>query len=594
MAFLDDHPRTQLGATLTAADIGREVSLAGWVQSRRDHGGCVFIDLRDRSGLVQVVFDPLAGPAALAAHARAGRLRGEWVLGVVGRVRGRGAHHNPKLASGEIEVEARLLDIFSEAKTPPFAVADDTEAGEEVRLRHRYVDLRRPRLQHNLMLRHRFCQLVRQQLDGRGFVEVETPFLVKSTPEGARDYVVPSRVQPGHFFALPQSPQLFKQLLMVAGFDRYYQIVRCFRDEDLRAERQPEFTQIDLEMSFCTAAQVQEVAEEMLALAWERLLSTPPPRPFPRLTYAESMRRFGTDAPDLRYGLELVDLGPSLVGCGFAPFAAAAAAAGGRVAGINLGAAGAWSRRELDALATEAESLGAKGLAWMRLREDGGWQSPVAKFLGPEHQAAIVELLGLAPGEVAIFCADVGGTVARVLGGLRRSIARQRGLGAAAPPHFVWITDFPLMEWDAASGRHVALHHPFTAPVPEDEALLASAPAQARAQAYDIVLNGTEIGGGSIRIHDPGVQAQVFAALGMSPEDQQGKFGFLLQALAHGAPPHGGLALGLDRILMAMCQTASIRDVIAFPKTQKQTDLMLEAPSRLGTGQLLELGLGRE
>ncbi len=579
--------RTHRCGSLRGADVGREVALMGWVASRRDHGGCVFIDLRDREGITQVVFDPRVDADA---HALAGELRSEWVLGIIGTVRSRGANTNPRMATGEIEVAATALEVFSRARTPPFLIEDEIDTSEEVRLKHRFLDLRRPRLQRNLTLRHRFNQLTRAVLDGEGFLEVETPFLIKSTPEGARDYVVPSRVHPGHFFALPQSPQLFKQLLMVAGYDRYFQIVRCFRDEDLRAERQPEFTQVDLEMSFCAPEDVQQVVETVLARVWRELRGVELPVPFPRLTWDESMRRFGVDAPDLRFGLELADLSDLARGSGFRAFAEAVDK-GGVVKGINLHGTGDWSRKDLDELPELAKPYGAKGLAWIRVKEDQSWQGPIAKTLSDAERGAIAARLALATGDVAIFVADRASVVNATLGNLRKIIARRRGLIPAGEYRFVWVVDFPLFEWDEATGRYSAAHHPFTSPRSADAALLESDPARVKAQAYDIVLNGVEIGGGSIRIHDPELQQRLFRALGIGEAEAQQKFGFLLEALQYGAPPHGGLALGVDRIMMLLCETDSIREVIAFPKTQKQTDLMLDAPAPLEPEQLAELSL---
>lgn len=586
MDFLEAGGRSHLCAAPTEADVGATVALCGWVHHRRDHGGCVFIDLRDHSGVMQVVFDAAADAAV---HGQAAELRGEWVVGVRGPVRGRSGNANPSLPTGTIEVAAEALVVFARASTPPFPVAEEVEAGEEVRLRHRAVDLRRPTLQRNLRLRHTVAQAIRADLSRQGFVEVETPMLVRSTPEGARDYVVPSRLQPGAFFALPQSPQLFKQLLMVGGMDRYFQVARCFRDEDLRAERQPEFSQIDLEMAFVSPAAVQEVVESLLAAAWAAGLGIALPRPFKRLTYQAAMQRFGVDAPDTRFGLELCDLTGTLSGTGFQVFARALAD-GGAIGGINLRGSGEWTRRELDALTEEASVWGAKGIAWARVGGDGAWTSPIAKFLTDRERGAIAAAMGLAPGDVAIFSADRASVVHAALGNLRRAIGRRRGLAAPGRLDFVWVTDFPLLEREPG-GQLTALHHPFTAPLPADRPQLATAPERVRAQAYDIVLNGVELGGGSIRNHTPAAQAEVFAAMGIGPERQRAQFGFLLDALGQGAPPHGGAALGLDRIIMAMAQTPSIRDVIAFPKTQRQIDLMTDAPSPLSAEQLAELGL---
>lgn len=582
-----DVKRTHYAGQLRPEDMGNQVVLMGWVQYRRDHGGCIFIDLRDREGIVQIVFDPSVDAKA---HQAASALRSEWVVGVVGTVRGRGSNINPRLATGSLEVAISQLEILSESKTPPFQIEEHIDTAEDVRLKYRYLDLRRPSLQKNLKQRHQFLQSVRQTLDSRGFMELETPFLIKSTPEGARDYVVPSRVNAGQFFALPQSPQLFKQLFMVAGYDRYFQIVRCFRDEDLRAERQPEFTQVDLEMSFCAPEDVQHVTEQILANVWKRILDIDIPRPFERITYDDAMRRFGSDAPDLRFGLELVDLADGLGNSQFKVFADALANGGG-IKAIKLAGIGDLSRKDLDEYGEFVKIYGAKGLAWVRLKAAGEWQSPIAKFLSDTERQYIVDKLELQEGDVAVFVADTLSVVHAALGNLRKHIARQRSLVAPGTHRFCWVTDFPLFEYNAESKTYASAHHPFTAPRPEDRPKLQSDPGHVKAEAYDIVLNGVEIGGGSIRIHDSTLQQEVFSALGLTPEQAQEKFGFLLDALSYGAPPHGGLALGVDRICMQLCQTPSIRDVIAFPKTQKQIDLMLNAPSDLEPSQLEELSI---
>ncbi|MEE2960452.1 MAG: aspartate--tRNA ligase [Myxococcota bacterium] len=585
--FIHEIKRTHRCGSLRAENIGEEVVLMGWVHNRRDHGGCVFIDLRDRDGLTQIVFDP---QIAEEAHRVSGDLRTEWVLGLTGRVRGRGSNINPKLATGEVEVAATRLEIFSTSPTPPFQIEDNIDTSEEVRLKYRYLDLRRPSLQDNLILRHKFNQLLRRGLDEQGFLELETPYLIKSTPEGARDYVVPSRVHSGKFFALPQSPQIFKQLFMVAGYDRYFQIVRCFRDEDLRAERQPEFTQLDVEMSFCSPEDVYLAVEDILARAWKQLRGVELKPPFERLTYDESIRRFGLDAPDLRFGLELVDLSDLVVNTGFKVFADVVGG-GGIVKSINLTGIGDFSRKELDEMANFVGVYGAKGMAWVKVKEDHSWQSPIAKFFSDAERAAIADRLGLKPGDTAVFVADKPKVVHPALGQLRKYIAKSRSLTKADDFRFCWVTDFPLVEWDEDNKRFVAAHHPFTSPRPEDRQYLPSEPGKVKAQAYDLVLNGIEIGGGSIRIHQEDVQKDMFMALGLSEEEAQSKFGFLLNALQYGAPPHGGIALGIDRIMMLMIGTSSIRDVIAFPKTQKQTDLMLDAPSNIDFDQLQELRL---
>lgn len=582
-----DLKRTHYAGSLRQTHVGQQVVLMGWVQHRRDHGGCVFIDLRDREGLVQAVFDPAD---SVEAHQKASALRSEWVIGIVGQVRSRGGNINARLATGELEVIVTRLDVFSEAKTPPFQIEDNTETAEDVRLKYRYLDLRRPCLQHNLRQRHHFMQIVRRTLDAHGFLELETPFLIRSTPEGARDYVVPSRVNPGQFFALPQSPQLFKQLFMVAGYDRYFQIARCFRDEDLRAERQPEFTQVDMELSFCSPEDIQNVVEELLAATWKQLLGVEVPRPFARIAYDDAMARYGVDAPDTRFGLELVDLAPALGGCTFKVFSDVLAR-GGAIKAIKLSGIGELSRKDLDNYAEFAKIYGAKGLAWVRVKPGGEWQSPIAKFLTSNECARIAEVLELQEGDVAVFVADALGIVHAALGNLRKHIAKQRKLVPAGSHAFCWVTEFPLFEYNADAKRYTSAHHPFTAPHQDDRGRMVSDPASVKAQAYDIVLNGVEIGGGSIRIHDKALQSEVFDALGISREDAQAKFGFLLDALAYGAPPHGGLALGVDRICMQLCATQSIRDVIAYPKTQKQIDLMLDAPSQLEQSQLEELSI---
>jgi aspartyl-tRNA synthetase len=585
--FIYDVKRTHRCGAVRESDTGKTVVLMGWVQHRRDHGGCVFIDLRDREGIVQVVFDPQVNPEA---HKDAGALRSEWCLAVEGKVRSRGGNTNPRLATGTIEVAATRIEIFAQAKTPPFMIDDHVDTAEEVRLQYRYLDLRRPSLQHNLITRHKFAQLVRRTLDNHGFLELETPFLIKSTPEGARDYVVPSRVNPGNFFALPQSPQLFKQLFMVSGYDRYFQIARCFRDEDLRAERQPEFTQVDMEMSFCSPEDVQNVVEELLAKTWKDVLGVEVKTPFERIDYDDSMSRFGVDAPDMRFGLELHELNDIVKGSGFKVFADTVAA-GNVVKAVNLTGVGELSRKDLDDYTEFVKIYGAKGMAWIRIKDGGEWQSPIAKFLSDAERAGLQKALDLKVGDVAVFVADTKEVANAALGNLRKHVAKQRSLVKPGTHRFCWVTEFPLFDYDAETKRYTSAHHPFTAPRIEDRDRLLSDPGSVKAQAYDIVLNGVEIGGGSIRIHDSTMQQEVFTALGISAEEQRVKFGFLLDALSYGAPPHGGLALGVDRICMQLCGTQSIRDVIAFPKTQKQTDLMLDAPSTLDPAQLTELCL---
>ncbi len=580
--------RTHYCGTIRSSHEGQTVTVMGWVHRRRDHGGLIFVDLRDREGLVQVVFYPDLSPEA---HEQAHHLRSEYVIAVTGEVTRRPeGTENPDLPTGQVEVRATELRILSRSRTPVFPVEEEgPEVGEDLRLKYRYLDLRRPALQNNLRVRHRAAMVVRRFLDEHGFLEVETPVLTRSTPEGARDFLVPSRLNPGRFYALPQSPQLFKQLLMVAGVDRYFQIVKCFRDEDLRADRQPEFTQIDVEMSFVTPETVMGIMEEMIAVLWREVAGVELERPFPRMPYAEALARYGTDAPDLRYGLELADVSGAVAGSEFKVFASAVAR-GGVVKAVNAKGAGErLSRKEIDDLAGFVAPFGAKGLAWIRIQPDGSWQSPIAKFLGEAARAGITEALSPEPGDILFFVADTREVADLALSKLRGHLARMLDLVPEGRWAFCWITDFPLLEWDPDEKRHVALHHPFTSPVPEDLPLLEEDPLRVRAQAYDLVLNGTEVGGGSIRIHDPQVQERVFAALGIGPEEAREKFGFLLEAFTFGAPPHGGIAFGFDRLLMFLCGTPSIRDVIAFPKTQRGTCLLTDAPSEVDPAQLREL-----
>jgi len=585
--LLGDMRRTHRCGELGAKDIGKDVVLMGWVQRRRDHGGVIFIDLRDHQGITQVVFNP---EVDLTLHEKAHRLRNEYVIGVRGRVDARPEGMiNPNITTGEIEITAGELQIFNTAETPPFMIEDRIEVSENIRLKHRHIDLRRPSIQRNIITRHRASATVRNYLNGLGFLDLETPILTRSTPEGARDYLVPSRVNPGQFYALPQSPQLFKQLFMIAGFDRYYQIVRCFRDEDLRADRQPEFTQIDMEMSFVGEEDIMTVSEGMIRLLFKEILDRDLELPFQRLTYAEAVSRYGLDKPDIRFGLELTDLTDIVADSGFKLFASAAAG-GGVVKAINVKGGGDFTRKELDDLANFVTVYRAKGLAWIKVKPDG-WQSPIAKFFTDAEKQALTERLDLAPGDLILFGADDARIVNDSLGNLRNHLGRRLGLIDDATYAFTWVTDFPMFEYDETEKRYQALHHPFTAPLEDDCDKLESDPLSVRSRAYDLVLNGFEIGGGSIRIHQIDLQRRIFKALGMAPAEYEEKFGFLLSALASGAPPHGGIAFGFDRLVMLLCGEQSIRDVIAFPKTQRAACLLTGAPSEPAKAQLDELAI---
>ncbi len=583
--------RTHSCGELRLEDAGREVVLMGWVQRRRDHGGLIFVDLRDRGGLTQVVFNPEVNPDT---HNKAGVLRDEFVLAVRGVVNPRPPEMvNPNLPTGEIEVMVSELRLLNTSKTPPFELEDyRLDISEALRLKYRYLDLRRPSVMKNILFRHQAAQVVRQFLNGQGFIEVETPILTKSTPEGARDYLVPSRVQPGQFYALPQSPQLFKQLLMMGGLDRYYQLCRCFRDEDLRADRQPEFTQIDLEMAFITEADVFRVVEGLMAALFRELLGVEAPLPFPRLTYRECLDRFGLDRPDLRFGLELQDLTDLLRDTQFRQFREVVEQ-GGVVKALNGPGLARLSRKELDELIDLAGVYGARGLAWVKIQKDG-WQSPLAKYFPESVKDAVNQRLAAREGDLILLVADAPLAACTALGQVRLHLGQKEGLIREEVHRLVWVTDFPLMEYDAGLGRWAAMHHPFTAPVDADVPLLATDPGQVRARAYDLVLNGVEIGGGSIRISRRDIQQQVFQALGISPVEAEEKFGFLLEALEYGAPPHGGVAFGFDRLVAIFCGAKSIREVIAFPKTQKAACLVTKAPSPVDPEQLLELGLRLE
>ncbi len=584
---LGDWKRTHHCCELNVGDVGEHVVLMGWVQRRRDHGGLIFIDLRDREGITQVVFDPQRNEDA---HRRAHNLRSEWVLAVKGEVRKRPeGMTNPKLKTGEIEVIVDELKILNVAKTPPFLIEDRIEVSENIRLKYRYLDLRRPGMFRNLRFRHDAAQRVRQFLNENGFIEIETPVLTRSTPEGARDYLVPSRVNPGRFYALPQSPQLFKQILMMSGFERYYQIVKCFRDEDLRADRQPEFTQIDIELSFTSEEEVMGIMERMMQKLFGDLLGVNLEIPFKRLTYDEAISRFGTDRPDVRFGLELVDLTDIAAGCKLKVFSQAVAR-GGMVKAIRVPGGASLSRKDLDELIEFAQGYGAKGMAWIKVNPDG-WQSPIAKFFTREERDSMQQKLEMAPGDVVLFVADSPGVVHEVLGRVRERLGKQLELVDNNSFHFVWITKFPLLKYDFDEKRYVAVHHPFTMPLEQDIELLSDAPERVRSRAYDLVLNGNEIGGGSIRNHRPDLQKKILEVMGITDEEADSKFGFLLEALEYGAPPHGGIAFGFDRMIMLMTGAPSIRDVIAFPKTQKATCLMSGAPSEVSVEQLLELSI---
>lgn len=577
--------RTHLAGELSAANVGEKVVLMGWVNSRRDHGGLIFVDLRDRTGLAQLVFSPEVNQDAFT---KAERVRGEFVLAAVGEVRRRSAETvNPKLKTGEIEVYVTELRILNRAKTPPFYIEEDVDVDENIRLRYRYLDLRRPDMQRNLVLRHRVTKAARDFLDRRGFLEIETPMLTKSTPEGARDYLVPSRVNPGKFYALPQSPQIFKQILMVAGMDKYFQIVRCFRDEDLRADRQPEFTQIDMEMSFVDVEDVLCLMEEMVSFTFKEAADIDIDTPFPRFTYQEAMDRYGSDKPDLRFGLELKDFTGLVANSDFKVFAAVAAA-GGQVKGINAKGCADFSRKEIDDLTQFVAIYGAKGLAYIVVTEEG-LKSPILKFFKDEEIKAMVDKFEAEPGDLLFFVADKPSVVAAALGALRIELAKKKNLIDTDVFKFAWVVDFPLVEYDEEERRWVAIHHPFTSPLEEDLEYMDTDPGRVRARAYDMVLNGIELGGGSIRIHRRDIQQKMFDLLGHTPEEANEKFGFMLEAFEYGTPPHGGIAFGLDRMIMLMAKRDTIRDVIAFPKSQSATDLMTQAPSEVTPRQLQEL-----
>lgn len=581
--------RTLYCGDVTEKHIGEKVTLHGWVQKRRDLGGLIFIDLRDREGIVQVVFNPDFSADALSI---AESVRNEFVVTVVGTVaaRSEGAI-NDKLATGRIEVLAEEIEVLNASKTPPFYIEDGVNVSDELRLKYRYLDLRRPEMNQIFQMRHTATKTFRQKLDQMGFFDIETPYLTKSTPEGARDYLVPSRVYPGNFYALPQSPQILKQLLMSAGFDKYYQVVRCFRDEDLRGDRQPEFTQIDLETSFLTKEEIQEITEEMLVAVVEATKGIKIAKPFPHMTYAEAMDRFGSDKPDVRFGLELKNVAEAVANVDFKVFTNAIES-GGEVKAINAkGAAANYSRKDIDALGEFVGRYGAKGLAWMKVEEDG-FKGPIAKFFTPENQAAVAGVLDAEVGDLLLFVADKAEVVAASLGALRSKLGQELDLIDQNELAFLWVTDWPLFEYDEEAGRFVSAHHPFT--MPQDASLLETAPEKAMAEAYDIVLNGYEIGGGSLRIYKKEMQQQMFRALGFTDEEATEQFGFLLEALEFGTPPHGGIALGLDRIIMILAGRNNLRDTIAFPKTGSATDPLTNAPSEVSAAQLAELELAIE
>ena len=578
------HRCTEVNNTM----VGNTVTVMGWVQKSRNKGGIIFVDLRDRSGILQVIFEE--ANCGAESFAKAEKLRSEFVVAITGEVAKRGGAVNENLATGDIEVIAKDIRILAEADTPPFPIEENSKTKEDLRLKYRYLDLRRPDLQKNIMMRSKVTTLVRSFMADEGFIEIETPTLCKSTPEGARDYLVPSRIHPGEFYALPQSPQIYKQLLMCSGYDRYFQIARCYRDEDLRADRQPEFTQIYMELSFVDVDDVIDVNERLLAKLFKEVIGVDVQLPIQRMTYKEAMERFGSDKPDLRFGMELCDVTDVVKDCEFVVFKNAIEA-GGSVRGINAEGQGAMPRKKIDALVDFAKGYGAKGLAYIAIHEDGTMKSSFAKFMKDEEMQALVEKMNGKPGDLLLFAADKSKLVYDVLGALRLEIADQLGLLKKDEYRFVWITEFPLLEWSEELGRYQAMHHPFTMPMEEDLQYIESDPGRVRAKAYDIVLNGTEIGGGSVRIHQDDIQEMMFKALGFTMERAYDQFGFLLNAFKYGVPPHAGLAYGLDRLVMLMAQEDSIRDVIAFPKVKDASCLMSEAPNTVDAKQLEELGI---
>ena len=580
--------RTHRCGELSAANVGETATIMGWVQKNRNKGGLVFVDVRDRSGIIQVVFDEGSVDAALIE--KAAKLRSEYVVAVVGKVAKRSGAVNENIATGEIEIIPEELRVLSESETPPFQIEENSKTKEEVRLKYRYLDLRRPDLQRNLVMKSKVMTIARQFMANEGFLEIETPMLCKSTPEGARDYLVPSRIHPGTFYALPQSPQIYKQLLMCSGYDRYFQIARCFRDEDLRADRQPEFTQMDMELSFVDVDDVIDVNERLLAKLFKEILDVDVQLPIRRMTWIEAMNRFGSDKPDLRFGMELKDISDVVKGCGFGVFTGALEN-GGSVRGINAKGQGAMPRKKIDALVEFAKTYGAKGLAYIAINEDGTYKSSFAKFMTEDEMNNIVAALSGEPGDLLLFAADKNKVVWDTLGALRCHLAEQMGLLDKNVFEFVWITEFPLLEWSDEQNRFTAMHHPFTMPMEEDLAIIDTDPGKVRAKAYDIVLNGNEIGGGSVRIHQDDIQEKMFECLGFTKEQAYERFGFLLDAFKYGVPPHAGLAYGLDRLVMLMAKQDSIRDVIAFPKVKDASCLMTNAPDYVDEDQLKELGI---
>ncbi len=585
--------RTHRCTEVTTANVGQTVTVMGWVQKSRNKGGIIFVDLRDRSGLLQIIFEQGDDPQRFVGaeeFAKAESLRSEYVIAVVGKVENREGNTNENMATGAIEVRATQLRILSESETPPFQIEADSKTKEELRLKYRYLDLRRPDLQAKIMMRSRVVAKIREFMTNEGFLEIETPILNKSTPEGARDYLVPSRVHPGTFYALPQSPQLFKQLLMCSGFDRYFQIAKCFRDEDLRADRQPEFTQVDMELSFVDVDDVIEVNERLLKAVFKETIGIDVPNPIPRMTWQEAMDRFGSDKPDTRFGMELVNVSDVVAGCGFSVFTSALEN-GGSVRGINAEGQGEMPRKKIDALVEFAKGFGAKGLAYIAIQPDGTLKSSFAKFMTEEQMAALVKAMNGKNGDLLLFAADRNKVVWDVLGNLRLEIARNLGILDKNQYNFLWVTEFPLLEWSDEENRYVAMHHPFTMPMEEDIPLLDTDPGKVRAKAYDIVLNGTELGGGSVRIHQDDIQEKMFEIIGLSKETAQERCGVLLTAYSYGVPPHAGLAFGLDRMVMLMTQADSIREVIAFPKVKDASCLMTNAPDYVDDIQLKELGI---